>query len=98
VEQLVQGLDQGNDPEEFFNALSGREREITSLVVTGMTNREIASTLTITENTVKGHLSNIWKNWTYETASNWLRLPHRTVALNYPRGKKDCGFSQLTPK
>jgi DNA-binding NarL/FixJ family response regulator len=59
VEQLVQGLDQGNDPEELFNSLSDRQREVISLVVNGMTNREIASTLIITENTVKVHLRNI---------------------------------------
>jgi DNA-binding NarL/FixJ family response regulator len=59
VEQLVQGLDQGNDREELFNSLSERQREVISLVVNGMTNREIASTLIITESTVKAHLSNI---------------------------------------
>jgi DNA-binding NarL/FixJ family response regulator len=59
VEQLVQGLDHGNDREELFNSLSERQREVISLVVNGMTNREIASTLIITENTVKVHLRNI---------------------------------------
>ncbi len=59
VEQLVQRLDQGNDREELFNSLSERQREVISLVVNGMTNREIASTLIITENTVKVHLRNI---------------------------------------
>ena len=59
VEQLVQVLDQGNDREELFNSLSKRQREVISLVVNGMTNREIASTLIITENTVKVHLRNI---------------------------------------
>jgi DNA-binding NarL/FixJ family response regulator len=59
VEQLVQGLDRSNDREELFNSLSERQREVISLVVNGMTNREIASTLIITENTVKIHLRNI---------------------------------------
>jgi DNA-binding NarL/FixJ family response regulator len=59
VEQLVQELDHGNDREELFNSLSERQREVISLVVNGMTNREIASTLIITENTVKVHLRNI---------------------------------------
>jgi RNA polymerase sigma factor (sigma-70 family) len=59
VEQLVQRLDQGNDREELFNSLSERQREVISLVVNGMTNREIASTLIITESTVKVHLRNI---------------------------------------
>jgi DNA-binding NarL/FixJ family response regulator len=59
VEQLIQQLDHGNDRGELFNSLSERQREIISLVVSGMTNREIASTLVITENTVKVHLRNI---------------------------------------
>jgi DNA-binding NarL/FixJ family response regulator len=59
VKQLVQGLDPDNDPKERFNSLSERQREVISLVVNGMTNREIASTLIITENTVKVHLRNI---------------------------------------
>jgi DNA-binding NarL/FixJ family response regulator len=58
-EQLGQRLDHGNDREELFNSLSERQREVISLVVNGMTNREIASTLIITENTVKVHLRNI---------------------------------------
>ena len=59
VKELVQRLDQGNDREEPFNFLSERQREVISLVVNGLTNREIASTLIITENTVKVHLRSI---------------------------------------
>jgi two-component system response regulator NreC len=59
VEQVVQGLDHGNEQEERFNSLSERQREVISLVVDGLTNREIANSLIITENTVKVHLRNI---------------------------------------
>jgi DNA-binding NarL/FixJ family response regulator len=59
VAQLVQGMDQGNEREELFYSLSERQREVISLIVNGMTNREIASTLIITESTVKAHLRNI---------------------------------------
>jgi two-component system, NarL family, nitrate/nitrite response regulator NarL len=59
AEHLVQGLDQSNDQEELFSSLSERQREIISLIVDGLTNREIANTLIITENTVKVHLRNI---------------------------------------
>jgi two-component system, NarL family, nitrate/nitrite response regulator NarL len=59
VAQLVQGLDPDNDQEELFNSLSERQREIISLVVSGMSNREIAKSLIITEHAVKVHLRNI---------------------------------------
>jgi DNA-binding NarL/FixJ family response regulator len=39
--------------------LSNREREVLALVASGATNREIASTLVLTENTIKVHLRNI---------------------------------------
>ena len=41
-------------------ALTSREREILSAVVMGLTNREIAEKLSITEDTVKHHLSRIF--------------------------------------
>ena len=40
-------------------ALSEREREVLALLAQGASNREIASRLSITEGTVKNHVSNI---------------------------------------
>jgi DNA-binding CsgD family transcriptional regulator len=40
-------------------ALTRREREVLSLIVTGMTNRQIAQRLTISEKTAEGHVGNI---------------------------------------
>ena len=41
--------------------LSGREREVLELIGAGHSNREIARRLEITERTVKGHLTNIYR-------------------------------------
>jgi len=48
------------NPPKSENALSTREREILVLVGTGATNRQIARELTISINTVKTHLRNIY--------------------------------------
>ncbi len=44
---------------ESVDDLSAREFEVLQLLVDGLSNREIADVLVITENTVKNHLSNI---------------------------------------
>ena len=51
--------------------LSAREVEITSAVVSGLSNREIARKLTLSEDTVKHHLTNIFDKM---GASNRLEL------------------------
>jgi DNA-binding NarL/FixJ family response regulator len=54
--RLARGPDRRAGPEE---ELTEREREVLRLVANGSTNREIASTLFISENTVNFHMKNI---------------------------------------
>ena len=59
---------------EPIGALTAREREVLRLVASGATNREIATALTLTENTVKNHLRNILEK---------LHLENRVQAAAY---------------
>ena len=50
---------QGPPPEDPAAKLTPREREVLQLLTQGNTNKEIANTLGVSENTVKNHLKNI---------------------------------------
>ena len=47
--------------DEKISLLSEREREVLGLLSRGMTNRDIAKSLCLSEKTVKNHLNNIFK-------------------------------------
>jgi len=73
--RVVQEL-QAPGREEFnpFTELTDRELEVLKLIANGLANREIAERLIISENTVKGHVSNILSK---------LHLADRTQAAVY---------------
>ncbi|MGH6897607.1 MAG: LuxR C-terminal-related transcriptional regulator [Geminicoccaceae bacterium] len=64
-----------------FGALTDREREVLSLVASGETNRQIATTLGISEHTVARHLSNIFDKLgvTSRTAASAFAHKHKLV-------------------
>jgi NarL family two-component system response regulator LiaR len=70
--RLVHGIDHPGD--DSLTDLSERELDVLRLVARGMSNREIAESLTISEGTVKSHVSNILSK---------LQLAHRTQAALY---------------
>ena len=51
----------GEDAASKPNDLTGREEEILSLVSGGMTNKEIASCLNLTERAVKHHMTSMMR-------------------------------------
>lgn len=60
AERVLRNI-RGDDNEELalFTELTERELDVLRLIAKGMTNSQIAETLVISENTVKGHVSNI---------------------------------------
>jgi len=56
TEILVRSI---REPHPTFEKLTAREQEVLALIVRGLSNNEIASKLTISQATVKAHVSNI---------------------------------------
>ena len=72
---LEGGLDMGeNNP---FGNLSPREQEVVSLIAKGMSNKEIASKLFISEHTVKNHIYNIYKKLGISDRTQVALLAHQ---------------------
>ena len=57
VLQNIRGED--NEAQPLFTGLTERELDVLKLIANGLTNSQIAEKLVISENTVKGHVSNI---------------------------------------
>ena len=62
------------EPATDHSSLTDREREILSFVASGATNAEIARKLWITQQTVKFHVSNVYRK---------LEVGNRTEACHY---------------
>jgi two-component system, NarL family, nitrate/nitrite response regulator NarL len=52
---------QQNGRGEFLDRLSPREQEVTRLVMSGLNNKDIAATLSLSVGTIKIHLHNIYE-------------------------------------
>src|SRR5277367_110526 len=64
--------------------LSHREAEVAELVTKGLSNKEVASQLFVTEKTVKFHLTNIYKKMSEKSRAQlivWC-LPHGVDFIN----------------
>jgi NarL family two-component system response regulator LiaR len=57
--RVLQNLRGDNDEETLFTDLTERELDVLRLIANGLSNNQIAEKLVISENTVKGHVSNI---------------------------------------
>lgn len=77
---IMQKLARGELKQDMFSKLSHREREIVELVAQGLSNKVISSRLTLSENTVRNHLSNIMEKLGMQN-----RVQVATSALKHTR-------------
>jgi NarL family two-component system response regulator LiaR len=86
--RVLQNIRSGEEP-PLFTELTERELGVLRLIANGMTNSQIAEKLVISENTVKGHVSNILSK---------LHLADRTQVAVYAWQKGLVNREQLERK
>ena len=65
--QIVEEARQSSQTHQDFKSLTSREREVLELLSRGLTNKELAATLHVTNNTIKRHLKSIFKKLDVQT-------------------------------
>jgi DNA-binding NarL/FixJ family response regulator len=68
-----------------INGISGREQEIIACVSQGLSNKQIAGRLEVSENTVKAHLNTIFKKLNITS-----RIKLMTLAVQSPLAGVSC--------
>lgn len=91
LRELSERLGEEDSNAQPVNAeLNTREREILALIAKGMTNRDVAARLHLSENTIKYHLKNISQKWHLHTRAQAVAYALQTGALE-PMRRGDGG-------
>jgi DNA-binding NarL/FixJ family response regulator len=61
ADRVLEMLTGSTTPKEFYDGLTTRELEILKLLASGMANKQIAYQLSISEKTVRNHVSNMYE-------------------------------------
>jgi FixJ family two-component response regulator len=67
---------------ERYQQLTAREREVMTLVVTGMLNKQVAGELATTERTIKFHRANIMQKMQAESLADLVRIAEKLGVSN----------------
>lgn len=80
---LVEADDTGAEPVDSRDMLTARELDLIQLVKAGLTNRQIAERMQVSENTIKWHLKNVFEKVSVKkrTELAGLALPAATASL-----------------
>jgi RNA polymerase sigma factor (sigma-70 family) len=73
------------DLKERFNALTPREQEVISMVVSGMLNKQIADQLGTAENTVKVHRSRAMEKMHAQSVAELVKMIEKLKSSGEPR-------------
>ncbi|QUJ67322.1 helix-turn-helix transcriptional regulator [Photobacterium sp. GJ3] len=69
-------------PIEESNQMTGRQQQIAALIMSGMTNKQIAQQLFISENTVKYHCKQLFSTYGVNTRTELACILMRSGMLN----------------
>jgi FixJ family two-component response regulator len=87
-----------SDLRQRYDCLSTREREVLSLVVTGMLNKQVGHKLGVTEKTVKAHRAQIMQKMHLKSLAELVRIAGRLGVDRSPvQSKPDQKLSGLPP-
>jgi ATP/maltotriose-dependent transcriptional regulator MalT len=80
-----------SDIAEAFSKVSHREHQVISLVCNGLSNKEIANKLDVTEGTIKAHLHAIYEKFRVRSRIELMIACDRSNPKSDKRMKRDDG-------
>jgi FixJ family two-component response regulator len=70
---------------ECYESLTGRERQVMSLVASGLLNKQVGNELGISEITVKAHRGRVMQKMKADSIADLVRIAGK-LRLSYPSG------------